>query len=205
MATYDRSPDSGGAPQSERARAVLTRNWWAVGIRGVAALLFGVLAIALPGVTLLTLVILLSAYFIIDGVFAIIAGVRAARQGERWWPFVLEGIANIAVGVVIFLLPQISVLALMYLLAIWAIFTGVVMAFGGGTFTTGAPRWLLIVGGALSVLLGVMMIGQPSLGLLALAWWVGSYGIMFGVVLLSLAIWLRNNQGQQPTMPRTAV
>ncbi|MGE5537698.1 MAG: HdeD family acid-resistance protein [Gemmatimonas sp.] len=175
-------------------RALLCRNWWAVAIRGVAALLFGILAIALPGVTLLTLVVLLSAYFAIDGIFAIVAGVRAARARERWWPFVLEGIVNIAVGVVIFLLPQISVLALMYLLAIWAIFTGVVMAFGGGTFTTGAPRWLLIVGGALSVLLGVMMIAQPSLGLLALAWWVGSYGIMFGVVLLSLALWLRNNQ-----------
>jgi uncharacterized membrane protein HdeD (DUF308 family) len=185
-------------------KALLCRNWWAVAIRGVAALLFGILAIALPGVTLLTLVVLLSAYFVIDGVFAIVAGVRAARQGERWWPFVLEGVANIGVGVVIFLLPQISVLALMYLLAIWAIFTGVVMAFGGGTFTTGAPRWLLIIGGALSVLLGVMMIGQPSLGLLALAWWVGSYGIMFGVVLLSLALWLRNNQmPAQPGAPRT--
>ena len=199
MAAFDRF--SSGPPRSERVKALLCRNWWAVGIRGLAALLFGILAIALPGVTLLTLVILLSAYFIIDGAFAIVAGVRAARQGERWWPFVLEGIANIGVGVVIFLLPEISVLALMYLLAIWAIFTGVVMAFGGGTFTTGAPRWLLIIGGALSVLLGVMMIGQPSLGLLALAWWVGSYGIMFGVVLLSLALWLRNNQTTEPVAP----
>jgi len=173
--------------------ALLTQNWWAVALRGAAALAFGVLAILWPGATLLTLAILLAAYFFLDGILAIVAGVRAARHRERWWPFILEGVANIAAGIVVFLLPGISVLALMYLLAIWAIVTGGLMMFGGMRFA-GAPRWLLVVSGALSILLGVVMIVEPALGLLALVWWVAAYWISFGLLLLSLAFWLRGHR-----------
>jgi uncharacterized membrane protein HdeD (DUF308 family) len=182
------------APHRDQWRMLLSRNWWAVGLRGLAALIFGVLAIVLPGVTLVTLVLLLSAYFIADGVLAIIAAVRAARQHGRWWPFIVEGLADIVAGAAIFLWPGLSILALMYLLAIWAIFTGVVMVIGGTGIGTGAPRWLLLLAGALSVVLGVMMIAQPALGVLALAWWVGAYGIFFGALLLALAGWLRRRR-----------
>jgi uncharacterized membrane protein HdeD (DUF308 family) len=183
--------------------ALLTQNWWAVGLRGLAALTFGILAVLWPGATLLTLVVLLAGYFLLDGILAIIAGVRAARHHERWWPFILEGAVNIGAGVVVLLLPGISILALMYLLAVWAIITGGLMVFGGTHFA-GAPRWLLAGAGALSVLLGVMMIAQPALGLLALVWWVATYWMAFGVVLLSLAFWLRSHHHHPHATPFAA-
>jgi uncharacterized membrane protein HdeD (DUF308 family) len=177
---------------------LLHRNWWAVGLRGLAALAFGILALIWPQVTLLTLVLLLAAYFLVDGVLALAAGVRAIRRDERWWPSLLEGLVNIGAGIVVLLLPQISVLALMYLLAIWAIVTGALMLFGG-TYFGGGPRWLLVIGGILSVLLGVVMIAEPVLGLIALVWWVASYWIAFGVVLLVTAAWLRSlHTGARP-------
>lgn len=189
------TPESGPGIHPE---ALLTENWWAVALRGAAALVFGVLAIAWPGATLLTLVVFLAAYFLFDGIFAIVAGVRAARRHERWWPFILEGIANIAACAVVLLLPGISILALMYLLAIWAIVTGALMVFGGTHFA-GAPRWLLLVSGGLSILLGVVMIASPLLGLLALVWWVATYWIAVGVLLLSLAFWLRSHHHPHAT------
>jgi uncharacterized membrane protein HdeD (DUF308 family) len=144
------------------------------------------------------LVLLLAAYFLVDGVLAIAAGVRAIRRDERWWPSLVEGLANIAAGIVVFLLPGVSVLALMYLLAIWAIVTGALMVFGG-TYFGGAPRWLLLIAGIISVLLGVVMIAEPVLGLLALVWWVATYWIAFGIVLLVTAAWLRSlHPGARP-------
>jgi uncharacterized membrane protein HdeD (DUF308 family) len=176
--------------RQDEIRSLLYRNWWAVALRGLLALTFGVIAFVWPSVTLVTLVILVAAYFIADGVFAIVAAVRAARRHGKWWPFILEGVINIAAGVVIAAWPQISVYALMYVLAIWAIFTGVLMFIAGGGIGRGTPRWLLLLAGILSVVLGVLMISQPAAGVLALAWWVGAYVIGFGALLLGLAVWL---------------
>jgi uncharacterized membrane protein HdeD (DUF308 family) len=189
---------SGTAPGVDPAY-LLFRNWWAVGLRGLAALAFGILALLWPGVTLLTLALLLAAYFLVDGVLAIAAGIRAIRRDERWWPSIVEGVANIAAGIVVLLLPQITVLALMYLLAIWAIATGALMVFGGMYFG-GAPRWLLVVAGALSILLGVVMITEPALGLLALVWWIASYWVAFGIVLLAAAAWLHSRNSYVPPL-----
>lgn len=179
--------------------ALLTRNWWAVVLRGAAALAFGVLAIVWPGATLLTVVVLLAAYFLVDGIFAIVAGVRAAQHHERWWPSILEGIVDIAAGAVALLLPGITVLALMYLLAIWAIVSGVLMMVGGTHVVSVLPRWLLVVTGGLSVLLGIVMIASPVLGLLALVWWIATYWIAVGILLVSVGLWLRSHHHPHTT------
>lgn len=89
----------------EAMSGVLAENWWAIALRGVLAILFGIIAFAAPGATILSLVLLFSAYMLVDGVFAIVAAVRAARRHERWGLLVLEGIANIAVGIIVFLWP----------------------------------------------------------------------------------------------------
>jgi uncharacterized membrane protein HdeD (DUF308 family) len=167
-----------------------SRSWWALALRGVAAIIFGVLAMLWPGATLLTLVVLVAAYFLLDGVLAIVSTVRAARGHQRWWAFALEGVLNVAIGVLFLAMPQMSALSLIYLLAVWAIFTGVVMVFGG-TALVGAPRWLLTLAGALSVLLGIAIITQPAAGAFAIAFWVGTYGILFGATLLGVALSLR--------------
>src|SRR5207244_4743941 len=100
---------------------VLLRNWWALALRGVLAILLGVAVVVLPGVTLAALVVLFGAYALVDGVLAIIAGVRAAERHERWWSPVLKGLA----GVVTFVQPALTASALLYLIGGWGIVTGI--------------------------------------------------------------------------------
>jgi uncharacterized membrane protein HdeD (DUF308 family) len=187
----------------ERFPAQTSRSWWPLALRGAAAILFGTLAILLPSVTLLTLVVLIAVYFLFDGILAIVSTVRALRSHRRWRAFALAGMFNIAIAVLFLAAPQLSVVALVYLLAVWAIFTGVVMVFGG-TALVGSPRWLLVAAGVLSTLLGIAMIAQPAIGVVAIAFWLGTYGILFGVVLLGAAFALRRsgrNEGQWTHSP----
>src|SRR5262245_47349731 len=104
---------------------VLSRNWWALALRGVAAIVLGLIALIVPAFMLLWLVLLFGAYALIDGIFAIIAGIRAAQRHERWWPFALEGLANIVVAIITFVMPAAAAVALLLLVAAWAILTGV--------------------------------------------------------------------------------
>ena len=122
----------GSASPPEWARCdalseVLADSWWAVGLRGVLGILFGLICLLTPGIALGAFVILFSAYMLVDGVFAIISGIKAARSGERWGLLILEGIVDIAAGLVAFLWPLIPVVALTWLVAIWAIVSGALM------------------------------------------------------------------------------
>jgi uncharacterized membrane protein HdeD (DUF308 family) len=117
----------GGAGSYEGMLAVLAQNWWAIAIRGVLGILFGLVALFLPGATMLSLVLLFGAYAFVDGVFGIISAVRAARQGERWGLLVLEGIVDIATAAIAFFWPGITVVAFVLLVAVWAILTGALM------------------------------------------------------------------------------
>ena len=198
-----RIPASAPPGEVPRGHEPLSRNWWAVALRGAIALLAGILCLVLPGVTLVTLLILAAAYFIADGVFSIIAAVRAARKHERWWPFVIEGLLDLAAAVAIIVWPGISLVAFAYLVAVWAIFTGVVMAFGAGAYGGGWARWLLGIGGLLSIVLGVIMIAQPAAGVYALVGIFAAYLLMFGAVLLSFGFGLRNHR-QMPATPAMA-
>ena len=104
---------------------VLARNWWALLIRGIAAVVFGVLAFAWPGATIVAIVILFGAYAFVDGVFAIVAAVRAAQSHERWWPFLLEGIVGFAIAAITFFEPHVTAFALYFTIAAWAFITGI--------------------------------------------------------------------------------
>jgi uncharacterized membrane protein HdeD (DUF308 family) len=174
---------------------LLARNWWALALRGVAAILFGAVAFLAPGFTLVWLVLLFGAYALLDGVLAIVAGIRAAERHERWWPFALEGLANLAVGVITFIMPAATAFVLVWFVAVWAILTG-------GLRISAAIRlrkeirgeWLLIVNGALSVLLGLFIIVRPIAGLVSLVWFVGAYATVYGIILLALALRLRGHR-----------
>src|SRR5215471_19983888 len=104
---------------------VLVRNWWALLIRGLAAIVFGLIAFFAPGVTVAALVLVFGAYALVDGVFAIVAGLRAAQRHERWWPFALEGLVSIVIGLITFALPGLTAFALLLLVSAWAIVSGV--------------------------------------------------------------------------------
>jgi uncharacterized membrane protein HdeD (DUF308 family) len=173
---------------------LLSRNWWALALRGLAAILFGILAFAWPGITLFVLILFFGAYMLVDGIFAIVAAVRAAGDEARWWLMLLEGILGVAVGLVAFFWPGLTALALLYLIAAWAIVTGIMeIAAAIRLRREVVGEWALILGGALSVLFGVLLVVIPArAGLLSLTWLIGAYAVVFGVLLVVLAFRVRN-------------
>jgi uncharacterized membrane protein HdeD (DUF308 family) len=179
------------SPAHEAMIAVLAKNWWAVGIRGVIGILFGLVALFLPGATMLSLVLVFAAYAFVDGVFAIVSAVRAARERERWGYLLLEGIVDIAAAAVAVLWPGITVVAFVFVVAFWAIFTGVLELMAAFRLDFIDGRGWLIFGGIVSVLYGVLLIVAPMIGAVVLTWWLGAYALVFGVCLVVLAFKLR--------------
>jgi uncharacterized membrane protein HdeD (DUF308 family) len=179
------------SPAYESMIAVLAKNWWAVGIRGVLGILFGLIALFLPGATMLSLVLVFAAYAFVDGVFAIVSAVRAARERERWGYLLLEGIVDIAAAAVAVLWPGITVVAFVFVVAFWAIFTGVLELMAAFRLDFIDGRGWLIFGGIVSVLYGVLLIAAPMIGAVVLTWWLGAYALVFGVCLVVLAFKLR--------------
>jgi len=170
---------------------VLVRNWWALALRGLLAMLFGAAAFLLPGLTLAVLITLFGAYALIDGVLAIVAGVKAAEHHERFGSLLWRGLLGIAAGVIAFVLPGVTALVLTLIIGVWAMVTGVLEVVAAVHLHRAHGEWLLIVNGALSVVLGLALIVAPGLGLLTLVWVVGGYAIFFGLIMLRLAFRLR--------------
>jgi len=177
---------------------ILARNWWAVALRGAAGIVFGLIALFLPGITMLALVLLFSAYMLVDGVFAIIAAVRAARRRDRWGLLTLEGSASLVTGVLAFVWPGLTILAFVILIAAWAIVTGMLMLAAAFRLGTDHGRSWLALGGAASLAFGALLIVAPPIGALVLTWWLGAYALVFGVVLLILAFKLRSRREDHP-------
>ena len=172
---------------------VLARNWWALVLRGLFAVLFGITAFAWPGITLGALVLLYGAYSLVDGVFAVAAALVGRPRGMPWWALLLEGLAGIAVGIMTFAWPGITALVLLYLIAAWAIVTGVfeiVAAIRLRKEIRG--EWMLALSGVLSVLFGIALVVNPGAGALAVVWLIGAYAITFGILLITLGFRLRS-------------
>lgn len=180
---------------------VLTRNWWAMALRGLAAIIFGILAFIWPGITLLVLTFLFGAYALVDGVFAIIAALQRAGREERWWMLLVEGIVGIAAGTIAFLWPGLTAIGLVFVIAAWAIATGaleIVMAIRLRREIEG--EWLMALLGTLSILFGLLIVIYPMIGALSLVWAVGAFAIAFGVFMLMLAFQLRGIRQQRHPM-----
>jgi uncharacterized membrane protein HdeD (DUF308 family) len=178
-------------PRPSLGEAFAGQPRWALILRGIAGLLFGVTAFLLPGITFLMLIALFAGYMILDGILAIAAGWKAGREGQRWWPFILEGIANLGVGAVALAWPGATALALVYLVALWSIFTGVLLMLPNPGQGMGS-RILLALAGLCSILLGLAMVLQPLAGSLAVVWLTGGYGLVFGGLLLAAGIRARD-------------
>lgn len=181
------SPD----PMTGRSSA-LARNWWAMALRGVFAILFGVAALLLPLATLGSLVLLFAVYMLADGVFAIVAGVRAAAHHERWGLLIIEGVVNLIAGAAAFLLPQLTLLVLITLLGIWSVVTGVLLLLAAFRLHGSHGRWWMGLSGLFSLLWGVALYLAPVAGALVLTWWLGIYALVFGVALLVFSVRLRS-------------
>ncbi len=170
----------------------LAGNWWALALRGLLAVLFGITAFIMPGLTLAVLVVLYGAYALVDGVFAVVASLAGRTFGTPWWAMLIRGLLGIAVGIMTFVWPGITELALLYIIAAWAVVTG-------GFEIAAAVRlrkeiegeWLLGLSGVVSVLFGLAVMVYPGAGALAIVWLLGSYAIIFGVLLLVVGFRLR--------------
>jgi uncharacterized membrane protein HdeD (DUF308 family) len=170
----------------------IASNWWLYAVRGVVAILFGILAIIWPKETILALVLLFGAYALLDGVFSVFAGIASYQYFSRWWA-VLEGVAGILIGVLTFFWPNITALVLLYFIAAWALMTGIfeiVVAIQLRREITG--EWALILSGLLSMVLGVLLFVFPGAGAVSLVWLIGIYAILFGITLIILAFRLRS-------------
>jgi uncharacterized membrane protein HdeD (DUF308 family) len=173
---------------------VLSRNWWALALRGLVAVLFGLLAFILPGITLTVLILLFGAYMLVDGIFSIVAAVRAPSRDARWWLLLAEGVFGVLAGIIAFIWPGLTALALLYFVAAWAIVTGVLEIVGAIRLRREIEgEWALILAGALSVIFGVLLVVIPApAGLLSLLWLIGAYAVASGVILIILAFRVRN-------------
>ena len=172
---------------------VLARNWWALALRGLFAVLFGIMAFAWPGITLAALVLLYGAFALADGIFAIVAAVVGMPRGMPWWALLLEGVTGIAVGILTFFWPGITALALLYLIAAWALVTGVFEIAAAIRLRKEIQgEWLLALSGVLSVLFGLALVVYPGAGALAVIWLIGAYAIASGVLLIVLGFRLRS-------------
>jgi uncharacterized membrane protein HdeD (DUF308 family) len=192
MANVQRQPSSLASPALLPA---LAENWWLVLLRGIASILFGVLAFVWPGLTVFWLVLLFAAYAIVDGVIALWAA--ATGPGvvtPRWW-LVVIGLLGIAAGVVTFMYPAMTAIVLLYFIAGWMLASGVFTIVGAISLRKEIEgEWWLILNGALSILIGLFMFFQPGAGALALIWLIGAYALIGGVILVMLAFRLKSHK-----------
>jgi uncharacterized membrane protein HdeD (DUF308 family) len=172
--------------------SLVAQYWWTLVLRGAVAILFGIMAFLWPGVTLSALVLLFGAYALVDGIAAVIMGIREYGNRERWWATLLSGIVSVAAGIITFVMPGITALALLTLIAFWAIVRGVFEIVAAIRLRHEIEGELLLgLGGALSIAFGVLMLMFPGAGALAVIWWIAAFAIVSGVLLLMLGFRLR--------------
>jgi uncharacterized membrane protein HdeD (DUF308 family) len=170
----------------------LARNWWAIVLRGIFAILFGIGTFLWPGITLAVLVLLYGVYLFVDGILAVLWALARRREGSFSWEVFLAGLASLAAGVVTLLWPGVTAVALLYLIAVWAIVRGVFEILAAFHLRRElSNEWLLALNGALSILFGVVLIAAPVAGALAALWLIGSFAIVVGILMIALGIRLK--------------
>jgi uncharacterized membrane protein HdeD (DUF308 family) len=171
----------------------LTRNWWLVALRGLLAILFGAAAFIWPGLTWLVLILMFGVYAILDGIFAMVSGVSQSRYSPRWWVFLVEGFISLIAGVIVLLQPGLAGFALVIVIAVWAVLTGIMEIIAAIRLRREIRNeWMLGFGGFLSIMLGLLMLFQPAAGGLVITLMVGAYALIFGMLLLALSFRLRS-------------
>jgi uncharacterized membrane protein HdeD (DUF308 family) len=194
MSTLQTPGDRGALAPDASLVPSLGRNWWLIVLRGIAAILFGILAFIWPGLTLFTLVIFWGAFALVDGVLALAAAVMGGNPAPRWW-LAIVGVAGVAAGILTFVWPGITALVLLVFIAAWAIVLGVFEIVGAIRLRKEIEgEWFLILNGVLSVLFGVVLLWRPGVGALAVIWIIGAYAIILGVVYVAFGLKLRKHK-----------
>jgi uncharacterized membrane protein HdeD (DUF308 family) len=180
-------------PQS--ATRAHTPSWWVLALRGLVAILFGLAALFWPGLILAVLIVLFGAYALVDGVLAVIAAFRSSGQGVRRPMLVIEGVIGILFGILALFWPGLTALALLYIIAFWAILSGIariVMAIMLRREIVN--EWSIALSGVLSVILGIVLMLLPGAGLLAYTWLIGLLALAAGITLIYYAFRVRGRR-----------
>jgi len=195
------------SPRGAVAALILAQarpHWGLMMLRGVAGIAFGAIAMAMPGPTLVSLAVLFAAYMLVDGVFAIAAAFHAAREHQSWIWFALGGAVDIVVAVIALAWPAVTIAAFVAIAAAWALISGVFMIIAAFRAAAHDGRWLLGLGGAVSVAWGVLLLVWPVAGALTMVLWLGAYTLVFGITLVVLAFKLRSAEKAAEGHSRTA-
>ena len=168
-------------------------HWWLLLLRGILAIIFGIIALVAPGIALLAFIYVFAVYAILDGITALVVSFRERSFFRGWWVLLIEGIAGIIFGILAIVWPGETALVLLYLVAFWALVTGV-MEIGSAFIVPGSAgqRWGLGLAGLLSIIFGIILIVSPGSGLLAILWLVGIFAIVFGISLIVYAFQIRS-------------
>ncbi len=175
---------------------LLSKNWWKFVARGVCAIVFGVLAFAWPGITLLTLVILFGVFALIDGIFSIITAISMRETMEDWWVLLLRGLAGVGIGLITYLAPGVTAFVLILYIAVWSLVTGVlelVVAIRLRKVVQG--EFWLILSGIASIAFAFLLLARPGVGALSILWIIAIYAVIFGI-LLTHCPWIQTSGPQ---------
>jgi len=171
-------------------------NWWLLALRGLVAVLFGVLAFMWPGATLITLVWLFGAFALVNGILSLVLAAKTPKGYPKVGSLIFGGLLGILAGLLAFVMPGITALGLLILIAAWAIVTGIMELVAAVRLRKIINNeWLLVLAGIASVVFGVLLLFQPAAGALVLIWWIGAWALLFGILLMILAFRMRNWKG----------
>lgn len=183
----------------------LARDWWALAIKGGLAVLFGIAAIVWPDITFKVLLGLFGVFMLADGIFSFVGAVQASHHEGRWWTYLVEGLVEVGIGILVFTVPGVTALVLLYFIAFWAIFMGIWrIATAIELRREIAGEWLMAATGVISLLFGFAVLAFPGAGALALVILIGIFALAFGVLSVVLAFSLRSWEKQQPQETRKA-
>jgi uncharacterized membrane protein HdeD (DUF308 family) len=187
------APSRTGVVEKDRREELskfLADKWWAMGLRSVAAIIFGLICLLNPTLAVEVFVILFAAFMLVDGVFAIVSGIKAAQNDKSWGLFLLQGAVSIAAAIVAVLWPALTLVALVWIVAIWAIVSGALLLGAAFALDVEYGRWWLALGGIASLVFGILLVIQPLVGAVVLTLWIGAYALVFGILLLVLTFQL---------------
>ncbi|MEN3930657.1 HdeD family acid-resistance protein [Microvirga sp. W0021] len=189
----DPMPEFSKLDRSIRMRGIsslLASNWWAVALRGLCAIIFGLIALFIAPAAILSVVYLAGAYMLVGGIFGLISAWRAAQADQRWGWLTFEGIINILAAMVAFFWPFATALAFIFMLAAWSIVSGIFMLAAAFQYQGDGKGWL-ILSALVSVIFGIILFVSPMVSAVVLTWWVGIYAVIFGIGIIILAFKLR--------------
>jgi uncharacterized membrane protein HdeD (DUF308 family) len=182
----------------------LSHNWWLLALRGLAAIIFGILTFIWPGISLFALLVLFGAFALVNGVLSVFLAARAPKGYPRFGSLLLGGLCGIFAGILTFIWPGLTALGLLIMIAAWAIVTGILEIVATIKLRKEIKReWLLILAGLCSVLFGVLIMLMPAAGALVLVLWIGAYALVFGALLMVLAFKVRR-LGREVLTPAVA-